>query len=326
MEDLLRYVMKKTSVTVLEHLILDWGKIPLKTLDFTLQKSIFMEKLISLCDEYRISYSDTAKLDLLHTMKFPEKYTWIAHKLVFRHRRTAASITDLKHFQNLISETLNKTTICDVAARKHKYSFWCRVSKPESHNAVYIIHYPESCYFLMAKTGTALIKSIVCTSLAECLNAESFTMLPLDGKCPDSLAEILLHRDENASHLYKYDQGYYLPRKMVKTSEKINKNVWTENKEHKKKNERANTEAFGPFVQPVMEHLTVDIHTKFRGRKVLPELAKDTVVHGRLEFSGTNVLQGLNNLAKESLAIVPMPFYLTSVPSLGKNYMKIYDK
>lgn len=330
MEDLVGNTLRKVKKGDMKPLLLKWGRLDAADIDFDVKKSDCIERLIHLCKKKDIAFEDAAELDLIFCIKNSHKKNWVAYELQLFDDRTVSERKNLKVFKRTLAKNVRKFMHCDLSALSHGRSFWCRISQQQSCSyALFLIYYPCSRYFLVSTQGThaTKLKRFVVTAVAQTLDAKASNVLPLSGKKPDALAQILLHTSKEAQENY-YDDGYYLPkrRRLEPNASPVIDGVTVENSRQRDADRKANEDCFGPYVQPTLQNISIQLETKYKAKKVLPNMASDTVITGKIRFSGEDVIEGMRSLVSKNLAVPPLPNYLSKISTIGKNNLVIKEK
>ncbi|XP_045193644.2 uncharacterized protein LOC123549541 [Mercenaria mercenaria] len=159
------------------------------------------------------------------------------------------------------------------------------------------------------------------------LGYKQLTELSLTGHHYPSLAELAMDKFSEGGYT-KYQQTHRLggPLSDV-TSRKRKAQVVIENdkltdtnREQKRRRLEILDENFSENVQPTLEKVEYRVELPYRNKEIVPELKNDgNLLHSRVRFRGTSVLEGLRNLAAASYATVPLPKHLTCISSRARN-------
>lgn len=321
MENAARHLLHKITVCNLRVLLLRWGRIDVEKLDFKARKDEISDRFVLLCDSNGVSYQDIAELDLLQRITIPEKLTWDAYELKNGQKQHVQEREDIKIFKRTLIKSLCKMACYNIVMIDHGYHFWGRISQSEGTKASYFIYHPHSRYLLVNRQSSQL-KKVLLGALCQCLKFKDCKLLSLNGKCPNSLAQILLgSKSVGEANL---QSAHYRKRKLetnIHDSKYDLKQVKVENLKDLVDSHDENERAFGPHILPTLQNVSIDVAAEF----ALNKSQTKTIVNGKLCLKGRNVLEGLRSLVANNHAEAPLPTYLTNIPMFKRNSFKITD-
>lgn len=344
---IIKNVVSRTKVVDLKSVLERWGWLEqeVEQVDIKLTKREIANNLIDICSQKDgISKDVYGELDLICTQEYSTRKQWSVY-LMEKNDEHFISSRNLSNPQNLRRKLRNEITLFfdrenSVSVRMLNGVLWIRVfiqSGPantyRTSDTVYIIYYPRTQYILISKFKKS-VQEYLFQSLQNVMGCDKLTALLLTGSHYESLIQLALEKkSQGGFSKFRHQQVQNLPllqRKPQKRKAPLferDPNVTCEDENFKRQRYDDLEECFGPNEQPKLQKLEFKVAVKFRGTTPLPE-AEDPnrPFHCRVKFEGSSVIDGIRNLAECGLVDLPLPKYLATVHTLGKNHIKLADK
>ncbi|KAI4892392.1 hypothetical protein NFI96_011690 [Prochilodus magdalenae] len=323
---ILQRIIRKIPNKKLETTLRAWDHLSseqLQSLDYAQPKWLFLENLISRCEENRLSLKDVTKLEMVFHIDNPNQGKWHACQL-FQAEDDALSVNFIQFREQFIAHL--EEVIRHVSVRTKKLedgAVWIRIawgdnfSKPNHLKPTYVVHYLQTPYVfilnLMPKHKSYLYQALVLST-----KHVSIKEAHLSSKSLSAIRDILMRQ---------YQQVF--PTNQERTLKERNASNPKIEKEHADCAERRHQmacEAFGDGVLPKLETAVYRLETRYRGNSNNTLNDKDELFRGVVKFSSSNLLESFRHCVSAGMAEGPVTPLLSSITQKGRNYFVINDK
>ncbi|XP_030831301.1 centromere protein N [Strongylocentrotus purpuratus] len=309
----------------------------------TVPRKSITEKIVQECVKQKISNKQISELDLLCSIRHPEKKKWCVYELKGLSEDHSKKAFDPQVYFDKFTKHISVYFKHDLCMDKRGEAIWLRIGIYDSgkdsayffsSNTIYVVYYPHSRHLIVSvrKKGLmqfvmqALILSLGCTSCKE---------TKLTGYHLDSLADLTLN-PASQGWFSKFRHNQVDTNPLVKTQTRKrrgdsldleDKSLISENVEDEEKCQKDLDSSFGTNKQPKLERIVYEMENKFRGTRAAPRMAtRQEPFRCVVKFEGPNVLEGLRQLHPSGISSTALPYLFEQVLSTGKNHFRIYDK
>ncbi|XP_069113024.1 centromere protein N-like [Argopecten irradians] len=349
----LRSIIGSCKTDDIKPLLTQWGRQikcqKLASLDFSGNKKVIAQALLSLCENRKHFKTEIDELDLMYTQLYPKKRMWTVFHIDYKDGSTKNEWLDLcnplkfkKKFKNQAGLYFdNMTSVC---VGVHRGAFWTRLyatngvyrRKDQNYlpsNTVYIVYFPKTEYVIISRYKLSTEEFLHQTILTT-LGANEMKNMQLCGHDLYSLIHLAMNKKSQGSFSkFNSKQGQqqplagFQPKKRKAIEIEKDDKIFHEDEEKMKKRAKILEKSFGVEEQPCLEKVEYRVKAKFRGTEYVPSMAnRHDFFKFTVKFEGPSVLEGIRNLGATGLARVPLPGHLGSVHTLAKNHFVIQDQ
>uniref|UniRef100_A0A3B1ILT1 Centromere protein N n=1 Tax=Astyanax mexicanus TaxID=7994 RepID=A0A3B1ILT1_ASTMX len=325
---ILQRIIKKTPSKRLETIIRSWNCLSedqLHSLNYSQPKWLFLENLVSRCEENRVSLKDVTKLEMIYHIHNPNQGTWHACQL-FQAEDDALSVHFTQFRESFIAHLEDVVQHVSVGMKKlEDGAIWVRIAwgdnfrKPNHLKPTYLVHYLQSSYVFIHNVTPkhrpflyqALVLATRHVSIKEChLSSRSLT----------AMRDLLMKQYQQ---VFPTNQERTLKERNAPPS---HPNIEREHAESSEGRHQMACEAFGCGVLPKLETAVYKLETRYRGNSNNTLNDGDELFRGVVKFSSKNILESLRHCVSTGMAEGPVTPLLSSITQKGRNYFVITDK
>ncbi|XP_071785066.1 centromere protein N-A-like isoform X1 [Asterias amurensis] len=306
-------------------------------------KKALVQHVIQLCSVKNLSKHAVGELELIYQQNHPNSRKWSVFQLTEQaETKEKHHVTTMEEFKERLNKQLSLYFRNDLCIRRHRDAWWIRLGIQEgtqfhrqtASNVVYMVHPPQS-QFIILSTIKVSHKDCVMQALLNSLRCSEIREIQLTGRNLDSLASLALNSNSQGwfsqFRLNQVDTNPLAKRPSRKrkapSSEILDSDIVFENEKEKELRDKQVLHSFGSNEQPKLQKIEYKLETKFRGCEFAPAMSLNKEpFRCRVKFEGTNVLEGIRQLAKTGLVSLPLPHHLGNVHSLAKNHFVLADK
>ncbi|XP_062860550.1 centromere protein N [Trichomycterus rosablanca] len=324
---ILQRIIKKIPMKKIQSVLSSWERLSdeqLHSLDYTQPKWLFLENLISTCEEGRVSLKDVTKLEMVYHIDNPNQGTWHACQLL--EADDDAFSVDFTQFKELFMAHLEEV-VRHISVRMKKLddgAVWIRIAwgdnftKPNHLKPTYVVHYLQTPYIfilnLMPKHKPFLHQALVLST-----RHVSIKEAHLSARSLTAMRDLLMRQYQQ---VFPNQERTLRERNAPPSHPNINK----EHAEYTDRRHQMACEAFGDGMLPKLETAVYKLETRYRGTSNNTLSDKDDLFKGMVKFSSTNLLESLRHCVSAGMAEGPVTPLLSSITQKGRNYFVITDK
>ncbi|XP_053356470.1 centromere protein N [Clarias gariepinus] len=325
---ILQRVVRRLPSRKLPGIMGSWGCLlaeQLEQLDYTQPKWLFLENLISKCEESRLRLKDMTKLEMVYHIENPNQGTWHAFKL--SDAEDEALSVDFTQFKEMFVAHL-EDVVRHVSVRMKKLedgAIWIRIAwgdnftKPNHLKPTYVVHYLQTPYVFVLNLN-AKHKPFLHQALVLSTRHVSINEAHLSGRSLTAMRDLLMKQ---------YQQVFPNQERTLKerNAPPSHPNIDREHAEFAERAHQMACEAFGGGTVPKLETAVYKLETRYRGSSSNNTLSdRDELFRGVVKFSSPNLLESLRHCVSTGMTEGPVTPLLSSITQKGRNYFVIAEK
>ncbi|XP_004067271.1 centromere protein N [Oryzias latipes] len=324
---LLQRLVRRIPTQMLKATLDKWGRLTVEqrqAMDFTQSKWALTQKLLSVCEENKLTLTHLAELEMIHAMENPNQGMWYTFQLLEpENDAQSVELTQFKQqFKCHLSELLRQMS---VKIKKHTdEAVWIRIalgssfSKPNHLKPTYVVHYLQTPY-VFVRNLTSKLKPLLSQALTLATRHQGVKEANLSGRNLTSIRDLLMRQ---------YQQVF--PTKYRSPPEEEDQPVLNQHIEKEQGGVAAHRrhmahQAFGDGMLPQLQSAVYMLDTKFRDPNNRTMTEREETFKCVVKFSSIDLLESLRSCASSGIASAPVTPLLSSIPLKGRNYFVVTD-
>ncbi|KAL7878470.1 hypothetical protein AOLI_G00094440 [Acnodon oligacanthus] len=297
----------------------------LESLDYAQPKWLFLENLISRCEESRLSLNDVTRLEMVYYIDNPNQGIWHAYQL-FQAEDDAVSVNFTQfreqfkaHLEDVVRHVFVRTKKLEDGAVWIRIAWGDNFRRPNHLKPTYVVHYLQTSYVfvlnLMSKHKPFLYQALLLST-----RHVSIKEAQLSSRSLTAVRDLLMRQYQQ---VFPTNQERTLKERNAPPS---HPNIEKEHAECAERRHQMACEAFGDGVLPKLETAVYKLETRYRGNSSNTLNDKDELFKGVVMFSSSNLLESFRHCVCAGMAEGPVTPLLSSITQKGRNSFVITDK